>query len=42
MDRQKLIDEIKSLQKTKSKFSLEDVETEIKKRGESPYTGITE
>mgnify|MGYP003114178359 CR=1 FL=1 len=42
MDRQKLIEEIKSLEKNQPKFSLEDVDAEIKKRGESPYTEITD
>ncbi len=42
MDRQKLIDEIRGLQKTKSKFSLEDVETEIRKRKGSPYNKIVD
>ena len=37
MDRQKLINEIRSLQKTKSKFSLEDIETEIRKRKGRSY-----
>jgi hypothetical protein len=40
MDRQKLINEIRGLQKTKAKFSLEDVETEIRKRKGSPYNKI--
>jgi hypothetical protein len=42
MDRQKLINEIRGLQKTKAKFSLDDVETEIKKRKESPYNKIAD
>ena len=42
MDRQKLIDEIRGLQKTKSKFSLEDIETEIRKRKGSPYNKIAD
>ena len=42
MDRQKLIEEIKSLQKNQSKFSLEDIEAEIRKRGESPYNKISD
>jgi predicted aminopeptidase len=42
MDRQKLIDEIKGLEKNQPKFSLEDVDAEIQKRKESPYSGITD
>ena len=42
MDRQKLINEIRGLQKTKAKFSLEDVETEIRKRKGSPYNKIAD
>ena len=42
MDRQKLINEIRGLQKTKAKFSLDDVETEIRKRKESPYNKIAD
>ena len=32
MDRQKLIDRIKQLEKNQPNFSLEDVQTEIRKR----------
>jgi len=42
MDRQKLINEIRGLQKTKAKFSLDDVETEIRKRKASPYNKIAD
>ena len=35
MDRQKIIDEIKGLEK--NKFSLGEVEAEIQKRNKSPY-----
>ena len=42
MDRQKLINEIRGLQKTKAKFSLDDVETEIRKRKTSPYNKIAD
>jgi hypothetical protein len=42
MDRQKLINEIRGLQKTKAKFSLDDVETEIRKRKGSPYNKIAD
>jgi len=40
MDREELINRIKGLEKNQSKFSLEDVQTEIKKRKESPYNKI--
>ena len=40
MDRQKLINEIKELEKNQPKFSLEEIDTEIKKRNESPYTAV--
>ena len=40
MERQKLIEEIKNLEK--KKFSLEEVETEIAKRKQSPYSGIVD
>ena len=42
MDRKKIIEEIKNLQKNKPKFSLEDVESEINKRNESPYSRIVD
>ena len=42
MDREELINRIKGLEKNQSKFSLEDVQTEIKKRKESPYNKISD
>ena len=42
MDREQLINRIKGLEKNQSKFSLEDVQTEIKKRKESPYNKISD
>jgi len=42
MDREELINRIKELEKNQSKFSLEDVQTEIKKRKESPYNKIAD
>ena len=42
MDRQKLIDRIKQLEKNQPNFSLEDVQTEIRKRKESPYNKIAD
>ena len=42
MDREELINRIKELEKNQSKFSLEDVQTEIKKRKESPYNKISD
>ena len=42
MDREELINRIKGLEKNQSKFSLEDVQTEIKKRNESPYNKISD
>ena len=40
MERQKIIDEIKVLEK--NKFSLNDIEAEIKKRQKSPYGNIVD
>ena len=40
MDKEELINRIRQLEKNQPNFSLEDVQTEIKKRNESPYTGI--
>ena len=40
MSREKLIEEIKGLEK--SKFSLEDVQAEIKKRNQNPYNRIVD
>ena len=40
MSREKLIEEIKGLEK--NKFSLEDVQAEIKKRNQSPYGRIVD
>jgi hypothetical protein len=42
MDRQKLIDRIKQLEKNQPNFSLEDVQTEIRRRKESPYNKIAD
>ena len=42
MDRQKLIDEIRGLQKNQPNFSLEDVQTEIRKEKGSPYNKIVD
>jgi len=42
MDREELINRIKELEKNQSKFSLEDVQTEIRKRKESPYNKIAD
>tara|TARA_R100000995_G_scaffold83896_1_gene61022 strand:- start:2 stop:2092 length:2091 start_codon:yes stop_codon:yes gene_type:complete len=41
-EREKLIEEIKGLEKNQSNFSLKDIDEEIRKRNESPYTEITD
>ena len=41
-EREKLIEEIKGLQKNQSTFSLKEIDEEIRKRNESPYTEITD
>ena len=41
-EREKLIEEIKGLQKNQSNFSLKEIDEEIRKRNESPYTEITD
>ena len=41
-DRQKTIERIKELEKNQPRFSLDEIQTEIKKRNESPYTEITD
>ena len=41
-EREKLIEEIKGLQKNQPNFSLKEIDEEIRKRNESPYTEITD
>ena len=41
-NRQKTIERIKELEKNQPRFSLDEIQTEIKKRNESPYTEITD